>query len=216
MKKGMDISMTGNIDETKHKSNKIFGNKAFIIIAILIVIGITLLIWRYNIRLEEKYYDSLQELAQNYYPNEKVVYWDAGNYCYILADRENNSSERFIYKTPEGKYVYLQELFWESFKRKRLFMFKDIEEQKFNSFIKIEVHEGNCIILVGRYFIDNEKSNIKVYDNFGQLEQTLASGTEYYITILDIDSINEDYEVRVEFGDESYHIIGAKEIKWAH
>lgn len=210
----MDTAMNDNIQECKQKS--IMTDRKFILtIIVLLIFIIVLLVWRYNIRLEGKYFSSLQELAENYYPDENVVYLNAGNYCYVIADREHNRSERFVYKTPEGKYIYIQELIMETFKRKRFFMFKDIEEQNFYSYVKVEVHEENCIILLGRYFVNYENTNIKVYDNYGELEPTVTSGTEYYITMLDIDSISEDYEIRVEIGEDSYYIIGAKEINRA-
>lgn len=206
--------MNDNIQEYKQKSS-MTDRKFILIIIVLLIFIIVLLVWRYNIRLEGKYFSSLQELAENYFPNENVVYLNAGNYCYVIADSEHKTSEKFVYKTPEGKYIYLQELIMERFNRKQFHMFKDIEEQYFYSYVKVEVHEEKCIILLGRYFVNDDKAKIKVYDNFGQLEPTLTYSREYYITMLDIDSISEDYEIRVEIGEDSYYIIGAKEINRA-
>lgn len=215
MKIRMDTAMNDNIQECKQKSRITHRRKFTFTIIVLLVIITVLLVWRYNIKTEGKYYNSLQELAENYYPDENVVYLYEGNYCYIIADSEHNKSEKFIYKTPEDKYIVLQELILERFTRKRLFRFKDIEEQGFYSFVRVEVHEEKCIILLGRYFITDDEVNIKVYDNFGQLEPIVTYSREYYITMLDTDSIGEDYEIRVEIGEDSYYIIGAKEINRA-
>ncbi len=212
IKKEMDTAMNDNIQDNKQKSRTAGKLKFIFTIVVLLIIITVLLVWRYNIRLEEKYYDSLQELAENYYPDENVVSLNEGNYYYVIADSEQYKGERFVYKTPEGKYIYLQELLIERFKRKQFHMFKDIEEQNFHSFVQVEIHEGNCIILLERYSIKDEKVNIKVYDNFDQLEPTAIYSREYYITMIDNDSITEDYEIRVEIGEDSYYIIGAKEI----
>ena len=212
MKKDMDSPMNDNIQECKQKNNMTGRLKFSFTIVVLLIIITVLLVWRYNIKIEGKYYDSLQELAENYYPDENVVYLHEGNYCYIIADSEQKKSEIFVYKTPEGKYIYLQELFLERFKRRKYFMLREIENKDFYSFVKVEIHEENCIILLGRYYINDDKANIKVYDNFGQLEPTVTYSSEYYITMLDTDSIGEDYEIRVEIGEDSYYVIGAKEI----
>lgn len=180
----------------------------------IILVAIIMLLY-YLIILNNKYYDSLQDIADEYYPGENAIYLQEGNYSYIIVDSENIASDDFIFKADEGQYIPFKNLFWESFNKKSYFQYKDIISEDFYSFIHVEVHEGYCILLLERYFVNDKKVDVKMYDNFEQLQPIKTYRREYYFKILEMDSIDENYEIRVDIGDNSYYIVGIKEFDLA-
>lgn len=188
-------------------------NKVFIII-ITIAFLVVLIFLRIN-NLSNKYYSSPMEFAKVYFPEEDATYIQELNYCYVIIDSDNNNKVEFMYKTDEEEYILFKNLVLERFNRRRFFIYKDIVPENFYSFIHVEIHEEYCIILIERYFVNNEKVDITVYDNYEQLKPTETYSREYYFTILKLDSIEENYELRVDVGENSYYIVGTNEFNRA-
>lgn len=181
------------------------------IISILIFIAAAIML-KYYINIEKKYYNSLQEIAASYYPDENAVYLEKGNYCYIIVDSESIAREEFVFKTTEEKYIVFKNLISESFNRKRYFQYKDIVAENFYSFVHVELHGDYCIILLERYFVNDNKVDVIVYDSFEQIQPIETYSREYYFKVLEMSSIDEHYELRVDIGDDTFILINSEEI----
>ena len=83
--------------------------------------------------------------------------------------------------------------------------------ENFYSFAHVEIHDGYCILLLERYFVNDEKVEVVVYDNFEQLQPIKTYSREYYFKVLKMDSLDENYEIRVDIGENTYYIVGMKE-----
>ncbi len=180
----------------------------------IVIFIVVMIILKYYI-MGREYYNSLQEIADSYYPSETVIYLQEGNYCYIIVDNEDISREKFVYETDDGKYIVFKNLILERFNRRRYFQNRDIVSENFYMYVHVEIHDGYCILLLERYFVNDEKVEVVVYDNFEQLQPIKTYSREYYFKILTMDSLDENYEIRVDIGENTYYIVGIKEFNRA-
>ena len=188
------------IKDLNSRSGRISKLKLTIIISIAIFVVIYLM-FQCNFSLNAKYYNSLKELAEDYYPDENAVYLQEQNYCYVIVDSEDLKREEFVYKTDDGKYIVFKNLILERLNRRRYFQYRDIVSENFYSFVHVEIHDGYCILLLERYFVNDEKVEVVVYDNFEQLQPIKTYSREYYFKVLKMDSLDENYEIRVDIGE---------------
>lgn len=184
--------------------------KKYIKFLIILLIGTFLLsvimIAISYINTDHKYYNSLEEIAKSYYSEENVVYIRDGRYSYIILNRKKDNEEKLIYETDNGKFLVFNNISNETKNSNKSLILADVDSKSFYSFIHVYEHESKYIILIERYFINNEKLESQVYDDYGIWQQVNTIGREYYFNVFDYTLFDENYELSVKINGETYFL----------
>ena len=206
-------------DNVKYAFNRLNTNKAkesFICLCVFFIITIVAFyaIGNNPDKLQEnekKYYNTIDELINAEYEEDEILYLVEGNYYYIIRNLGTSDYEELVYKNDDNKFTFCDGSGEDAKDFNKYFDIIDLAG--FNAYLTITVHNDECIIMINRHNMRWARSNVLVYDNYGELNPNKTFNDICYFKVMDSLQLNEEYKIKLLIGKEENVIFDYKDFK---